>query len=205
MQGGTVKAGLAWVIALLIAGVGCRAGQQASWKESTQPMAGDDEKDVLYLTSRETIQGKLVGWDRNVHLIQEDGRPGVTEIPTSSVVRRYLSPASQDRLAAPPPAAATAAPPAAAARWYRTPGGPASEQHSLIDWTYAHGPEECAGKVLPSFRKRPDFFLFLPPGGSLVLSETRSSIFHIHAFPEGLHLPEPGRSSLKISIPSHHT
>ncbi len=200
--GAAARSLLALSITLLIAGVGCRAGQQASWKDSTQPMAGDDEKDVLYLTSRETIQGKLVGWDRNTHHIQEDGRPGVTEIPTSSVVRRYLSPASRERLAASAedPAAAAAAP-SRASRWFRTPGGPANETPGLIDWTYAHSPEECAGKLLPSFRKRPDFFLFLPPGGSLVLTETRSSLFHIHGFPSGIYLPEPGQPSLKLSIP----
>jgi hypothetical protein len=166
-------------------------------------MSGEEEQDVVHLTTKEVIRGKVRATSPVYIIEKEDGR--LTQVAPGAVYSVDWSRDSFMRLNAPMKPAPASTQPVAFSSWFARATPNATAEGKEVTWQFGHsfsGPESCVGSsIAESYEKAPEFPLFVIPGGKVTLDDYRGRDYHAHLFPAGLVSPQDHATGLSIPIP----
>src|SRR5579883_3009198 len=178
-------------MALVVTLGACSASSKSPSPDGNGLMAGEDEPDVVHMTTKETIRGKVRNLSPMVIVEREDGR--IQQISPGAVYSIEYSKESYARLFTPMRPAPSPTKPTAFSSWYPRSSPNAAVDTTEVTWFHAHsfnGPESCVGaSIADAYEKVPEFPLFVSPGGKVTLDDGRQRDYHAHLFPTGAAIP----------------
>lgn len=189
---------------LLLAPLGaCSTSGRASSADGGRMMAGEDEPDVVHMTTKETIRGKVRNLSPMVIVEREDGK--IQQISPGAVYSIEYSKESYTRLFTPMQPAPKPRETVAYGTWYARTSPNTPVDTTEVTWFHSHaftGPESCVGtSIAESYEKIPEFPLFVSPGGKVTLDDYRKRDYHAHVFPNGAAVPADHGAGLSIAVP----
>ncbi len=194
-----------WILALALFGplAACSSTSKSSSTDGRLMAGAEEEPDVLHLTTKEVVRGKVQSLTPMVILEREDGK--MQQISPGAVYSIEYSKESYARLFMPMRPAPAAPAATAFSSWYPRSNSNVDVKLNEIDWSYEHpfsGDNSCVGsQIADSYKKHPEFPLFCPPGGKIVLEDFRKRDYHAHFLPSGLFQPKEPGAGLTIPLP----